>query len=43
MLTFTNDIMRDLLAKSLDTAEIEDGRWRDPGSYSGSNAADYID
>ena len=29
MLTFTNDIMRDLLAKSLETATIEDGRWQD--------------
>src|ERR1700759_212737 len=28
MLTFTNDIMRDLLSKSLETAMIEDGRWK---------------
>src|SRR6476661_4889390 len=28
MLLFTNDIMRDLLAKSLETAQIEDGEWR---------------
>lgn len=43
MLTFTNDIMRDLLAKSLDTAESEEGRWRDLGSHGGSNAGDHID
>ena len=43
MLTFTNDIMRDLLAKSLETATIEDGRWQDLGGPDGSNAADYIE
>src|ERR1700693_4536824 len=43
MLTFTNDIMRDLLSKSLETASIENGEWKDPGSSSGSNAADYIE
>jgi carbonic anhydrase len=43
MLTFTNEIMRDLLSKSLETARIEDGQWKDPGSGSGSNAADHID
>jgi len=43
MLTFTNDIMRDLLSKSLETARIENGQWKDPGSGSGSNAADYIE
>jgi carbonic anhydrase len=43
MLTFTNDIMRDLLAKSLETAVIEDGRWTDIGTGSGSRAADYIE
>src|SRR5438477_7123875 len=43
MLTFTNDIMRDLLSKSLETASIENGQWKDLGSGSGSNAADYIE
>src|ERR1700747_1287492 len=32
MLTFTNDIMRDLLSKSLETASIENGAWKDPGT-----------
>lgn len=43
MLTFTNDIMRDLLSKSLETASIENGQWRDPASGGGSRAADYIE
>jgi carbonic anhydrase len=43
MLTFTNDIIRDLLSKSLETSRIEDGRWTDVGSGGGSNAADYIE
>lgn len=43
MLTFTNEIMRDLLSKSLETAQIEDGGWKDVGSGGGSNAADYIE
>src|SRR6267154_175789 len=43
MLTFTNDIMRDLLSKSLETARIENGQWQDLGSGNGSNAADYIE
>src|SRR5437764_7336485 len=42
MLTFTNDIMRDLLGKSLETARISDGRWEDLGGQTGANAADYI-
>lgn len=43
MLTFTNDIMRDLLAKSLDTAVIEDGQWKDIGDGGGSSAGEHID
>jgi carbonic anhydrase len=43
MLTFTNDIMRDLLAKSLETAKIENGAWTDLGGPVGSNAAQYIE
>ncbi len=43
MLTFTNDIIRDLLSKSLETARIEGGQWTDVGIASGSNAAEYIE
>jgi carbonic anhydrase len=43
MLTFTNDIIRDLLSKSLETARIENGQWTDVGGGGGSNAADYIE
>jgi carbonic anhydrase len=43
MLTFTNDIMRDLLAKSLETATIEDGQWRDIETGEGSTAGEYIE
>ena len=43
MLTFTNDIMRDLLSKSLETAVIEDGRWKDIGSGGGSASGGEID
>src|SRR5438309_7500629 len=35
---FTNDVMRDLLAQSLDTAELSDGRWVDVGAGPGSRA-----
>lgn len=43
MLTFTNDIMRDLLSKSLETSRIEDGRWIDSERGGGSHAGDYIE
>lgn len=43
MLTFTNEIMRDLLSRSLETATIEDGKWRDVGRGGGSSAGDYIE
>jgi carbonic anhydrase len=43
MLTFTNDIMRDLLSKSLETATIEDGQWRDVETGEGSTAGEYIE
>ena len=43
MLTFTNDIMRDLLSKSLETATIEKGEWKDVGKGGGSLAGDYIE
>jgi carbonic anhydrase len=43
MLTFTNEIMRDLLSKSLETANFEGGQWKDVGSAGGSHAADFIE
>ena len=43
MLTFTNEVMRDLLAKSLDTASFHNGQWRDPGTGGGSPAGDYLE
>jgi carbonic anhydrase len=43
MLVFTNEIMRDLLSKSLEAARFENGQWKDVGSGGGSHAADYIE
>ncbi|MBV9612348.1 MAG: carbonic anhydrase [Acidobacteriaceae bacterium] len=43
MLTFSNDIMRDLLAKSLETARMENGQWIDPATGGGSPAGASID
>ena len=43
MLTFTNDIMRGLLSRSLATASLEDGRWVDTGNGPGSGAGDYVE
>jgi carbonic anhydrase len=43
MVTFTNEIMRDLLSRSLETAKIENGKWQDVGHGGGSNAGDYIE
>jgi len=43
MLTFTNDIMRDLLAKSLETSRVENGAWTDSGVAEGSEAAQYVE
>lgn len=43
MLTFTNDIMRELLSKSLETATIEDGQWKDIGVGGGSTSGDYVE
>jgi len=43
MLTFTNDIMRDLLSKSLETAGIENGAWKDSGRGTGSEAGQYVE
>jgi carbonic anhydrase len=43
MLTFSNEVMRELLAKSLDTASFHNGHWRDPGTGGGSPAGEYIE
>ena len=43
MLTFTNDIMRDLLSKSLETANIVKGEWQDSETGMGSEAGQYVE
>ncbi len=43
MLTFTDEVMRGLLEKSLDTATIENGQWRDVGRGPGSVEGEFID
>ena len=43
METFTDDIMRDLLASSLETASIDASGWHDTGAGPGSAEAKYID
>ncbi len=40
---FTNDIMRSLLANSLETATLSNGQWRDTGRGPGSRAGEYIE
>ena len=40
---FTNEIMADLLANSLETASLVDGKWKDTGKGPGSSAAKGID
>jgi carbonic anhydrase len=40
---FTNEIIRDLLAHSLDTAALENGAWKDVGKGPGSRAGEYIE
>ena len=42
MLLFTDDVMRDLLARSLATATYDGTRWTDPGGGGGSRAGDFI-
>jgi len=42
METFTNEIMSDLLASSLDTATIDENGWRDIGAGPGSEEGRYI-
>lgn len=43
MQTFTDDVMRGLLASSLETAALEADGWHDRGKGPGSREADYID
>lgn len=43
METFTNRIIRDLLASSLKTAIIDDEGWHDPGDGPGSSEGEFID
>ena len=43
MATFTDEIMRGLLASSLETASVGENGWRDTGRGPGSTEGDYID
>jgi carbonic anhydrase len=43
MVTFTDAIMRNLLAKSLDTAKIDASGWHDVGKGPGSAEGEFID
>ena len=43
MLTFTDEIMRDLLSRSLRTATIDASGWRDSGEGGGSTEGEFID
>jgi carbonic anhydrase len=43
METFTDEVMRELLSKSLTTASLDANGWRDTGRGPGSHAGDYID
>jgi carbonic anhydrase len=43
MQSFTNDVMRGLLASSLETAELTPNGFRDVGQTPGSRAGEYID
>lgn len=40
---FTDDVMRDLLSSSLDTASFDGSVWRDTGSGAGSTEGQFID
>lgn len=40
---FTDEVMRGLLASSLETASVDDSGWHDRGAGPGSREADYID
>ena len=43
METFTDQVMRDLCARSLDTAVLDDSGWHDVGRGPGSTEAEFID
>jgi carbonic anhydrase len=43
MVTFTNEIIRNLLSNSLETSGIENGAWKDAGKGPGSEAGQYIE
>ncbi len=43
MALFSDEIIRSLLEKSLETAVIDENGWRDVGSGSGSDAGEFID
>lgn len=43
METFTNDVIRGLLASSLKTASVDSSGWHDSGESSGSTEGNYID
>jgi len=43
MLAFTNEIMRELLEHSLETARLEAGKWRDVGKGPGSGEGQFIE
>ncbi len=40
---FTNEVMRNLLASSLETAALENGAFKDVGKGSGSRAGEFIE
>ncbi|MEO6983592.1 MAG: carbonic anhydrase [Edaphobacter sp.] len=43
MLSFTNDVMRDLLSKSLNPASLTASGWKDTGKGPGSHEGDFIE
>ncbi len=43
METFTDEVMRGLLASSLDTASVDASGWHDTGAGPGSREGDYVD
>jgi carbonic anhydrase len=43
MLFFTDEIISDLLAHSLETAQLDGGKWKDVGKGPGSREGQYID
>ncbi|MEI3614016.1 beta-class carbonic anhydrase [Pseudogracilibacillus sp. SO30301A] len=43
METFSNEVIRDLLTNSLETAELVDGQWKDVGKGPGSRAGEFVE